>query len=708
MEHAGAPQNPGTAAHATVVQVLLRSAGTRWNAPEWLVSGDASNMGAYTSSLVAESPFVKAVTRAQAYYKARFELIVRKAITCAIAHGWLPGDVMTGVTVELIPPSPEVRNKLEETQRASIEIPLGVDSRQRYCESQDRDYEQIEAENRQYAQENGQPGQQLPDNLPQDGGGADARTDDTELPESLLEMLEEMDGVEVRDLLEADAPKAPPGKVWKEITFQRGGKSVTQKRLVNAPLAKKGKPAAKGKPEPAAKPVKADPKATAEAVKAQLAGDASKLTPKTVASLNEKLATLTVPQLKALKAEHDLKGGRSKAEHIASLVAKAKELKKKADAEKRAAKKTAGKTEPKPAEPTPAEPTPAPKAEAAPEGPHSVQHRLIGSLNAADGLSDEQREHYGRSLARVVRTMPKEALDRIDANLDNVSFHASTKDIPEAMIEQIAGQPGLDDSQRDAIRKQYAHLRDAKIGGVYMNGFKHVHVDGDGPGANTKGRHGKDFGLAHGIYGHEFTHAIDGPSHEISKSPEWQSAFAKEIAHDPAAEPPLTRYAGTKPSEGLAEFGRLVYASDVPHAQIAKEFPQATAIFKAHGLWPKAERGGAEAKMPEVFEKRIDLGKDGSHADVLKTQGGAPEPKPAAASKPPAGLDAKHRALHAKLADAVSRAKADPHSVSDEETDAHPRCDRWRPAGRQDGVERRHGCGSVGRVRDSVSLAGTR
>jgi hypothetical protein len=54
---------------------------------------------------------------------------------------------------------------------------------------------------------------------------------------------------------------------------------------------------------------------------------------------------------------------------------------------------------------------------------------------------------------------------------------------------------------------------------------------------------------------------------------------------------------------------------------------------------------------------------------VLKTQGGAPEPKPAAASKPPAGLDAKHRALHAKLADAVSRAKADPHSVSDEETD---------------------------------------
>lgn len=198
MQHAGVPANEGTAAHTSVVQVLLRSAGVRWNAPEWLVSGDASNMGAYTSSLVAESPFVKSVVAAQDYYKARFLLIVRRAVEVAVAHGLLPGDVMEGVTLDLVPPSPEVRNKLEETQRAQIEIPLGVDSPQRYCESQDRDFERIAQENRAAAAE--KPAQP--------GGGVQ-----TPAPAATEPGLPELPRVE--SLLESDSGEGRhEGEVW--------------------------------------------------------------------------------------------------------------------------------------------------------------------------------------------------------------------------------------------------------------------------------------------------------------------------------------------------------------------------------------------------------------------------------------------------------------------------------------------------------------
>lgn len=172
MEHAGAPTNPGTAAHASVVQLLLRSAGTRWNAPEWLVSGDASNMGAYTSSLVAESPFVRGVQRAQGYYRARFERVIRRALQVAVAYGLLPAECLTAVSVELVPPSPEVRNKLEEVQRAQTEITLGTDSRQRFCEEQGRDWERIARENQEYQDQFGSPGQQLPGD-PFGGAGGD-------------------------------------------------------------------------------------------------------------------------------------------------------------------------------------------------------------------------------------------------------------------------------------------------------------------------------------------------------------------------------------------------------------------------------------------------------------------------------------------------------------------------------------------------------
>lgn len=168
LAHAAPPYNEGTAAHMQIVDLLVRCACARVNAPEWLASANAANMGAYTSSLVAESPFVKGVVADQNYYKARFLGIVNRALALAAASGLIDRADLALVDVDLVPPSPETRNKLEESQRAAIEIPLGVDSRQNYCSAQGRDYDKISADNKAWDDEHGNAGQPL--ELPGGGG----------------------------------------------------------------------------------------------------------------------------------------------------------------------------------------------------------------------------------------------------------------------------------------------------------------------------------------------------------------------------------------------------------------------------------------------------------------------------------------------------------------------------------------------------------
>jgi hypothetical protein len=61
-----------------VDQFLLRKIWSRWNAPEYM-SGDASNAN-YSSTLVAESPFVKAREADQRFYSVHYERLAWKAL----------------------------------------------------------------------------------------------------------------------------------------------------------------------------------------------------------------------------------------------------------------------------------------------------------------------------------------------------------------------------------------------------------------------------------------------------------------------------------------------------------------------------------------------------------------------------------------------------------------------------------------------------
>ncbi|MDO8631469.1 MAG: phage portal protein, partial [Phycisphaerales bacterium] len=74
-EYADMPGHERNAGFQIVGQYALRRIGTRWNMPEYLISGDASNAN-YSSTMVAESPFVKAREADQAFYRRHFLSIV--------------------------------------------------------------------------------------------------------------------------------------------------------------------------------------------------------------------------------------------------------------------------------------------------------------------------------------------------------------------------------------------------------------------------------------------------------------------------------------------------------------------------------------------------------------------------------------------------------------------------------------------------------
>lgn len=79
----GAERNAG---FEVVGQYALRRIGTRWNMPENMISGDASN-GNYSSLLVAEGPFVKAREADQQFFERHFLSLLWKVVRVHVESG---------------------------------------------------------------------------------------------------------------------------------------------------------------------------------------------------------------------------------------------------------------------------------------------------------------------------------------------------------------------------------------------------------------------------------------------------------------------------------------------------------------------------------------------------------------------------------------------------------------------------------------------
>ena len=138
-----------------VAQFLLRSIGVRWSMPEYMISGDASNAN-FASTLVAESPFVKARERDQRYYASLKEEFVWKAIGLELRPGGKLYRLLTqaGVTlamlrrmVRVIATGPAVASRdMEQVARTNETLHRnGILSRRTWAAEAGYDYDEEQA-----------------------------------------------------------------------------------------------------------------------------------------------------------------------------------------------------------------------------------------------------------------------------------------------------------------------------------------------------------------------------------------------------------------------------------------------------------------------------------------------------------------------------------------------------------------------------------
>ena len=153
MEYKQSPlANQGVgSAFVTIEQALLRTVGTNWNMPEYMISGDASNAN-YSSTMVAESPFVKFCKRMQRNHRANVLDLMWKVLRIACEGGrfsrwdiWHTdgvAELMDLVSIVLQAPIVEARDRPAETNRRKILHDDGVLSRQTWTEEEGYDPEE--------------------------------------------------------------------------------------------------------------------------------------------------------------------------------------------------------------------------------------------------------------------------------------------------------------------------------------------------------------------------------------------------------------------------------------------------------------------------------------------------------------------------------------------------------------------------------------
>jgi hypothetical protein len=193
---------------------------------------------------------------------------------------------------------------------------------------------------------------------------------------------------------------------------------------------------------------------------------------------------------------------------------------------------------------------------------HTILSSIQGAITDHPHLAPEQQAEFHSAAARVVGRMNHAAIQRFAKHVKGYAFHRDTQHVTDAVL-----------AQNPAVAAKM--LSGTRISGAFDRKRGVLHLDGP-----QVALEGKRQSTEH-VYAHEFTHAVDGPGKEISNSPAWQEAWKAELAQGG-----LSKYARTSASEGLAEFGRLLWAAgDKGKTAAQLHFPRCAKVWKEHGLW---------------------------------------------------------------------------------------------------------------------------
>jgi len=147
--HAGPMGTLRSAVFVEVAAFILRRIGIRWSMPEYMISGDSSNSN-FASTLVSESPFVKARESDQNWYANRFRKLLFKVLRIAWIHGrldpWVStwGEIQRALDITIDSPSPASRNRLEQTQVNQVEFAHGIIDERQWATDAGRDPDEVQ------------------------------------------------------------------------------------------------------------------------------------------------------------------------------------------------------------------------------------------------------------------------------------------------------------------------------------------------------------------------------------------------------------------------------------------------------------------------------------------------------------------------------------------------------------------------------------
>lgn len=151
------------AAPVAVLSAELRAIASSKSLPEYMIGSDASNAN-YSSTMVAESPAVRAFEDEQStMIEADLELI-DFALDNAIACGVLPPEVRSMIEIEVVGPVLVTRDPLANAQTDEIYDRIGVKSKQSISSGLGLKYDQEQSNRQEYQDTYGDldPSQQVP------------------------------------------------------------------------------------------------------------------------------------------------------------------------------------------------------------------------------------------------------------------------------------------------------------------------------------------------------------------------------------------------------------------------------------------------------------------------------------------------------------------------------------------------------------------
>jgi SPP1 gp7 family putative phage head morphogenesis protein len=250
---------------------------------------------------------------------------------------------------------------------------------------------------------------------------------------------------------------------------------------------------------------------------------------------------------------------------------------------------------------------------------------LVNKARRSD-LPDDLKDTIERAITRVFRDMPEKAIERMGENLSNVSFYPT----PEALTRRWEKDTGLRKTGSGVVNGYFNHNTGEAV------------LDGPVWKTNAPGL-GGDQKNVYGAYAHELTHALD-KGLSLSSTAEWTSAYSDEIANPKSPRTTLSEYAKTNTAEGFAEFGRMLYGSEVDRVQAERKFQKCFSFFRSRGLWEgdnkvttnrdfltpgSGEEGDTgdgfepiEQALPELYddggyEEESGISWDGTNGDIL-------------------------------------------------------------------------------------------